>query len=382
MITTNPDFINGDNLNRKQYLAALIKNKRLVYSSVSKWLRKVTSFWCVPIFWLDSALFIALVYQDWKAGEGIHWLLICAMLAVAFIVFLPFAWAVTYYHSFVSPRKATKKLTDFIDAFIPDVTHVRGISPTNYLLRWKELEYEVAYSYIPGMKANGKIDKYYESCLVCLFFIPDPAHQSEIADEKGHLLDSFLEQCNAYCKGKDSCKNMRIADNTIYTMFRLKDLHDKQTVLSSLEQMQYLTERFHLKPLYMSKSLGMEILHWLQINDEPAPAEIAAFNIRVLENEAGYSLHLTGSKTYDSKNDDWASNDDFIPEEKHLEMPMTNHTSEDWKEFQKVVRSSVLKYLELKGGNADSLFHHKVVTIGFDDGGLEVVSDGKSDDPC
>ena len=379
MIATNPDFINGDKLNRKQYLAALINNKRLVYSSLPKCLRKVSSFWCVPLLVADAAFFVVLVYQSWKDGDGFDWLLIGALLTLIFIFFLPLAWAVSYYHSFVLPQKVTKKVTDFIDSFIPNATQVRGVSPSNYLLRWNDLEYEVAYSYIPGLNAKGKIDRYYESMLVCIYFIPDPAFKSEIADEKGHLLTDFVEQCNSYCKGKESCKNMRIANNTIYTMFRMNELSDKDAVLMSMEQMQYMTERFHLKPLYMSKSLGVEIIHWLQINDQPTQTDVVAFNIGIFETEAGYSLYLSGSKTYTPTDDDWACNDDFEPEEKYLEMPMTNHTSDDWKEFKKLAKSSVRKYLDTRGKNADSLFYHKIVTIGFDDGELEVVADGKED---
>ena len=371
MISTNPDYINADRFTLKQYLAAVLSNKRMVFSSIAKWWKRTTLFWCIPIVVGDIALFVALVYQDWQAGEGYDWALIAGLLAVMFVCFLPFVWIVSYYHAFVSPQKVTKKLTDFIATYIPDAAHVRGISLTNYIFTSHELEYEAAYSLIPSVNAKGRVVKYNKCFILCLHFMADPSHQSAITDKDGQLLDSFLDEFYAYCEGKESCRTLRIESNTMYAMFRVQDLQHDQLITNTMEQMHYLTERFHLLPLYLSKTLAPEIQYWLQANDHTAPAEIIAFNIGIFETENGYSLHLTGSKTYDPNNDDWACNEDYEADEKYLELPMSNHTAEDWVEFQKLVRTTVEKYLELKKEDTTSLFYQKIVTIGFDDGELE-----------
>ena len=376
MIATNPDFLNGDHFTLKQQLAALIKNKKLVYSSVWNWWKKTTMFWSLPILAADAALFVALVFQDWELGQGIHWLLIFSLLAVVFIVFLPIIWAITYWESFVKPRKISQKLTRFIDNHIQEATQVRGISRTNYIFQWKELEYEIAYSMIPSVNSKGKVVKQNECLIVCLHFMPDPEHRSEITDADGRLLDSFLDQCYAYCEGKDSCRTMRFEENTIYAFFRMSDLQSGELLINAMEQIQYITKRFNLIPLYLSKALGPEIQYWLQINDEPAPADIVAINIGIFETDEGYSLYLNGSKTYDAGNDDWACNDDCKVEEKYLQLPMSNHTHEDWEEFQQLVKDIVRSYVEVKAQDEKSLFYHKIVTIGFDEGNLELVSDG------
>lgn len=374
MIATNPDFIKGDQLTIKQYLASILTNKRLVYSSLWNWWKKTTLFWSIPLLVGSLTIWMALLLQDWKAGE-FHWLLMASLSILPFILF-PFIWAVAYYYSYVEPRNIEGKLTGLLNTFIPGASQIRGISRTNYIFLWKELEYELAYTFIPAVNSRGKVTKMYKCFIVCLHFVPDPKHRSEITDENGKLLDSFLDQCYAYCEGKDSCRTLRFEDNSMYAFYREQDLCDDHLIMNTMDQMQYIADRFHLQPLYLTKSLGSEIKFWLQVNDQPAPEEIVALNIGIFETEAGYSLHLTGSKVYDPNDEDWACNDDYVAVEKYLEMPMSKHTPDDWKNFQELVKANVEKYVLAKKEDEHSLFYHRIVTIGFDDGNLEIISNG------
>ncbi len=149
-----------------------------------------------------------------------------------------------------------------------------------------------------------------------------------------------------------------------------------------MEQMQYLTQRFHLIPLQLCKSVKSRILYWLEINDQPFHEDIAAFHIGLFETESGYSLYLCGGKTYDPQDDDWACNSDFQPEEKYLAFDKFELFSDtgkhfDYEDFQLLVGNTVRKYLENNQDKEKSMFYQKVVTIGFDDGKLQVIADAK-----
>lgn len=376
MIATNPEFIKADNFTFKKYLAAVLNGKQLIYSSVWNWWKKTTAFWCIPLLLGDVALFIAIVYQEWKEGSGFDWPLVFSLLMVVFVCFLPFVWAVTYYYSFVSPQKIVDKFMTLIDTYIPDAEQIKGLSYTNYIVSWREYEYELAYSLIPMVNKKGKVVAHYPCMIVCLHFIPSHEHESEVMDEQGQYLESFLDKCYAYCEGKESCRTLRIENNSMYAFFRIRDLKDKQLIMNSMEQMQYIVKRFNLVPLYLNRTLETAILCWLQINDNSSAKGIVAFNIGIFETEESYALHLTGSKTYDPDDDDWACNEDFKADEKYLELPKSEFSEQDWQDFQSLVKVMVDKYLELHAQNEKSIFYHKIVTIGFDEGDLVVVSKG------
>ena len=127
-------------------------------------------------------------------------------------------------------------------------------------------------------------------------------------------------------------------------------------------------------PIACGRDIMLEekIEYWLdQMNAETSrlPADIVAFNFGLFETENGYGIYLTGSKSYDEQDDDWACNIDFEPENKYLICASENIKMLKWEEFQKEAKGIISKYIS---ANMDQLpiFQGKVITIGFDDGNL------------
>ena len=375
MIATKPDFIKGDNLTLKQYLAVFITNKGLLYSSRWRWWKKTTQFWCIPLLALDLTIFSALLYHQWKAGEGIDWLFIGLIMLLPFLLILPLIWRKTYKDSFINARQITTRIMLTLAHFIPGASKVRRLAHCNYLFMWNDLEFEAAYSLIPTLDSKGRTLRQQKCFLICLHFMPDPSHQSEIVDKKGNLLDEFRDNWEAYCKGKESCKYLRIENYSIYSFIPFCELRDASQLTTTMEQIQYLIKRYNLKPLYLTSYIETEIKHWLALNDQDAPEGIEALNIGIFRSEEGYFLYMSGSKTYDPQDDDWACNDDFVPEEKYLEVPMDATTDTDWLAFQSQVRGILMKEIPQLAQRHKSIYHQCIITMGFDDGNLIKIKD-------
>lgn len=108
-----------------------------------------------------------------------------------------------------------------------------------------------------------------------------------------------------------------------------------------------------------------ELEAWIKkISDRPR--KIKAINIGLFEGEKGYQAYLTGSYDYDPEDDDWACNEDYVPEQKYLELPDSHGL--EWEVIQNTVSEYISEIIE---ESSDTILNHvSVVTVGFDDGDL------------
>jgi hypothetical protein len=106
----------------------------------------------------------------------------------------------------------------------------------------------------------------------------------------------------------------------------------------------------------------------LRINDEEIlPENIKALNFGIFE---PYGIELIGSSTYDEEDDDWACEEDFVPEERVCnELNISGEY--DWETVLNEIQL-ILKELidELKDLPLLNVIH---ITTGFSDGDLVVV---------
>lgn len=107
-----------------------------------------------------------------------------------------------------------------------------------------------------------------------------------------------------------------------------------------------------------------EIQSWI-LKNEDRP-NIKAINIGLLQTDKGYSAYLIGSKEYDSDDDDWACNEDYVPSAKYLELPLSK--SLDWETLQEQVVEIIKNMIQSE--NKSILNYVANVTVGFDDGEL------------
>lgn len=99
--------------------------------------------------------------------------------------------------------------------------------------------------------------------------------------------------------------------------------------------------------------------------------EIKALNFGLFEMESGYGIYLIGSKYYDSENENWATNEDFVPNNKYYYFNQTEKLK--WNEFELIVTERISNFLN-EQINSNSIFNSvDHITIGFDDGNLNTI---------
>lgn len=131
----------------------------------------------------------------------------------------------------------------------------------------------------------------------------------------------------------------------------------------------YLKNALKSKP--SDRTFDEKIFAWLESVDSPAPEGIKAFYIGIFESEdSTYMLHLAGSRHYDKDDEDWACDEDFVPEQQYTELYTKDMKDTDWENILNAVVSAVSRYLKTKTDDTSSLFYGKIVAVGFDDGNL------------
>ena len=358
MVKTNPEYMNGDELSLKQYFIILFAKQRLLFTNRLIWWKKTTKFWSFPLFLLDSVLFILLLYKEWSM----------LYLFLPFLVGFPLIWMRSYYISFITPSRIKKTLLEFIANYVTDLIHVRRLCLTNYTFRWRDMEFEVAYSLVPTLNSKGKVVRRQDCYVLCLHFIPDPAHTTEIIDKNGNLLDSFLEQWDAYCQGKESCKYLRIESGSIYAFIRVSDVNYQSLALNIMEQIEYLIKRFNLNPLSMSDYMAAEIRNWIRINNQEAPKDIKVINIGAFVGSDGYYLIMSGSRIYDPIDLRRGCQMDFSPIQRTLWIPMLTVANSDLDEFEDLVKDIIMKKVPVMAEDEHSIFYNRAVTLVLNNG--------------
>ncbi|MDO4180971.1 MAG: hypothetical protein Q4D36_06740 [Bacteroidales bacterium] len=371
MIQTNPSYVHGDDFTIGEYFKGMIRNKRFLYTSMWNWWKKTTLYISAPLGIASVLIFAALLYQELGLREEADWALVVSCSLLPFICFLPIIWIITYYQSVVSPKQTTRKIEDFISRYIPDADNVNRHSITNYTLTRGGIKFEVGYTILPEIDSKERIKGHYEYFFIVLYYKPQPDYEFQWMDEDGCMKDEFREEWDAYCRDKESCKHLFLANDKMYAMFKRKELSAPHEVTDSLNQLQYLLRKLHCFSLYANPTWEEKIINWLRSIDLPTPTDITAIYIGLFESESSsYMLYLIGARHYDENDDDWACVEDFVPKQKYADIYEESIEKAEWEEIQHAVIKVISQYAEKRAEDASSLFYHKIVTVGFDGGDL------------
>lgn len=113
------------------------------------------------------------------------------------------------------------------------------------------------------------------------------------------------------------------------------------------------------------------ISFWInRIDDkEVIPKSVKAFNLGIIETENDYQLYLVGTNNYDTENDDWACEEDFIPKEKYLSLG-ADSKKWNWQEIQSIVKNGIEEFIGTRISPLTFVHKAEYLTTGFDDGEL------------
>jgi hypothetical protein len=99
----------------------------------------------------------------------------------------------------------------------------------------------------------------------------------------------------------------------------------------------------------------------------PSDLNIVAVNFGLFESESGYQLYLIGSSSYDDTDDDWSTNEDFIPKQKYFDKVLR---AKDYQQTLFETETLINKFLSSDSYEDSILNEVKYITYGFDDGDL------------
>lgn len=118
-----------------------------------------------------------------------------------------------------------------------------------------------------------------------------------------------------------------------------------------------------------------EIEKWINIiiSENNIPKNIVAISFWIFEGENWYCIYLIWSREYDIDNDDWAWNEDYIPENKYFEVKYKKINKLDWEEFLKLTTNNLNNILLKQEIQNSIIWKIKHITIWFDDGDLVII---------
>lgn len=116
------------------------------------------------------------------------------------------------------------------------------------------------------------------------------------------------------------------------------------------------------------------ISFWInRIDDkEQIPKSIKAYNFGIIETENDYQTYLIGTNNYNTENDNWACEEDFVPQEKYLSLGKDSKKW-NWKEIQSIVKNGIEQYIETRISPLTFVHNAEYLATGFDDGELRKI---------
>lgn len=118
--------------------------------------------------------------------------------------------------------------------------------------------------------------------------------------------------------------------------------------------------------------LSFNLEEWIKriFLDKLLANNILALNFGLFETENSFLIYCIGSSIYNSKNSDWACNEDYVPHEKYFDLN-GRYANTSWNQFF-IEISEELRILITKNSSIipSSI---KYITCGFDDGELMIL---------
>lgn len=122
-------------------------------------------------------------------------------------------------------------------------------------------------------------------------------------------------------------------------------------------------------PTRSSYGTFQEWLNQLCKKERPGNS-IIAYNFGIFETATGYTVYLIGSRTFDSKDQDWATNKDFEPKDEYFPLPGAQYKKLAPQKVRQKIKAQLLEFTETDEFKNSFFAKAKAITTGFDDGEL------------
>ncbi|QJX80244.1 hypothetical protein [Priestia megaterium] len=146
----------------------------------------------------------------------------------------------------------------------------------------------------------------------------------------------------------------------------------KKDILT-LKRTSFNIDHFKIKLLIGYEQFEEQLTNLIKRN--PLPEDIVAYNFGLYQTSGEFHLYITGSRDWSYEDEDWATNNDYFPEENLSGNSLYRKIYRDWRTsndlglFLSIV-STVMLVNTYITKNPDMLPNKAVFATGFDDGDL------------
>ena len=114
-----------------------------------------------------------------------------------------------------------------------------------------------------------------------------------------------------------------------------------------------------------------DFIEWIdgQLNDD-LPSQIVAFNINIYESP--FKIEMIGSSEFDTEDEDWACNEDWVPENRSVSVAGSIF-GDSWEVAQGNILAMAKLYLTSSSKNVFKIKAAKAFSVGFVEGNLSYV---------
>lgn len=149
------------------------------------------------------------------------------------------------------------------------------------------------------------------------------------------------------------------------------DLIEKDIL--SLKRTSFNIDHFKIKLHIGYEQFAEQLTNLIKRN--PLPEDIVAYNFGLYQTFGEFHLYITGSREWSYGDEDWATNNDYFPEENLSENSLYRKLYRDWRTSNDLglflsILSTVMLVNTYITKNPDMLPNKAVFATGFDDGDL------------
>ena len=228
MIKT-PYVINGEHLDMKGTRKALFEGCGIYYQSKKKWFLSTLGI-VLPIC-LICIVVLLVVLSCINFSSQHPWGEVFLMSFICPAIVIPPTLIGTYIQSFVTIRRMTQTLSDFVHKWFSKGTKIIvQPRPLNYFIKTVD-GWDIELAFI-----KEESESFRKANIIAAIYIIPPMQ-----------MDRIVEEWYKYCQEKNSCRKLHIVEDIVYAYYSIDGI-DQGNVLETIDQMKYLIQRFHITP--------------------------------------------------------------------------------------------------------------------------------------
>lgn len=236
-------IIDGEDLDCKKFLKCINGVDLILFNSKYQWL-KLTLLMIVGICLMGGlALFAFLsIYDVFRPTYG--WMLISLLSLIPLFCLLIPALLLSYYYTFVLPRKIHRKISRFTDKNLPEMREWNDLPLTKNVVKYKSQCVIRNFCVATRMKkSERKLGKEY-----IVFKLPFgvPKDDFSLINSEGCLTEEFFHLWHSYVDGKETCFRIVPEPFAFAAIFSITETLEDDIVRRTMDELIYLPTKFNL----------------------------------------------------------------------------------------------------------------------------------------